>query len=157
MEVERLTVCYLEKKDEILMLYRNKKENDINKGKWIGVGGHFEKDETPYECAIREIKEETGYVVNNIFLRGIITFSITNTNIVQQLYVFSSKDFKGEQIDCNEGKLEWIKRKDIMKLNMWETDIFFMKKIIEKDYSFFVIKAVYDENNKLVENKIENF
>lgn len=149
------TVCYLEKDNEILMLYRNKKENDINKGKWIGVGGHFEDFESPYECAVREIKEETGFSVNKLIPRGVITFNIDGSDEVQYLYVFSTDDFTGEQIECNEGHLEWIKREEILNLNIWESDKLFMNKIINKDYSFFMIKASYDENNNLIKSSLE--
>ena len=149
------TVCYLEKDNEILMLYRNKKENDINKGKWIGVGGHFEDFESPYECAVREIKEETGFSVNKLIPRGVITFNIDGSDEVQYLYVFSTDDFTGEQIECNEGHLEWIKRDEILNLNIWESDKLFMNKIINKDYSFFMIKASYDENNNLIKSSLE--
>lgn len=150
--MEYCTVCYIEKDDKILMLYRNKKKNDINKGKWIGVGGHIENLETLYECAVREVKEETGLTVKNLIPRGYISF--ISDNKPMGIHVFSCKEFSGQLIDCDEGELFWIKKNDILKLDIWETDIYMLKKIINDDYSYFMIKAVY-ENDKVIEEKIE--
>lgn len=147
------TVCYIEKEDEILMLYRNKKENDINKGKWIGVGGHIEKFESPYECAIREVKEETGLDVKNLIARGFITFIDNGEKM--NIYVFSTTEFEGELIECNEGELHWIKRNEILKLNIWKTDIYMLNKIINKDYKYFMIKAIYEDSKYLKKEIIE--
>lgn len=155
MKITLCSVCYLEKDGKLLMLYRNKKEKDINKGKWIGVGGHFEKNETPYECAIREIKEETGYIANSLIPLGLISFITQNSDEMMYIYVFLCKDFYGEQIECSEGELSWIDKKEILNLNVWQTDEFFLKRIINGNYSFFMQKAVYDDNNNLVYDIIE--
>ncbi|WP_288770857.1 8-oxo-dGTP diphosphatase [Sneathia vaginalis] len=146
------TVCYIEKDDEVLMLYRNKKENDINEGKWIGVGGHVEKNESPYDCIVREVKEETGLDVYNLIPRGHMTFIFNND--VTYIHVFSTRDFKGSLIDCDEGELHWIKKSDIKKLNLWETDAYLIEKIVNNDYSYFMTKAEYS-GDKLLLNKVE--
>lgn len=147
------TACYLEKEDKILMLYRNKKENDINEGKWLGVGGHFEPKESPLDCAKREIFEETGYIVNSLKYRGIITFVYDNKE--EYIFIFSSDDFSGDQIVCTEGELKWIDRDKILNLNMWSSDYLFMDKIVNKDYTPFMIKAEYDNNGKLIKEQLE--
>ncbi|VWL84809.1 NUDIX hydrolase [Oceanivirga miroungae] len=147
------TVVYLEKNDEVLMLLRNKKKNDINEGKYIGVGGKIEKTETPYEGAIREVKEETGYTVNSLEYRGLLSF-ISNNDDIQYIFIFTSSDFSGNEIVCNEGTLEWVKKDKIMSLNIWEGDRYFLEKIVNNDYSPFMIKTIY-ENDKLVKRIIE--
>lgn len=152
--MEYCTVCYIEKDDKVLMLYRNKKKNDINKGKWIGVGGHIEKNETPYECCLREIKEETGLTAKSLVPIGYITFVTDGEDM--GIHVFSCKDFTGNTITCNEGELHWIQKKDLLSLDIWETDKYMLQKISKNDYSYFMIKAVY-ANNEVVENKIEYY
>lgn len=147
------TVVYLQRNDEVLMLLRNKKKNDINEGKYIGVGGKIETYETPYEGAIREVKEETGYIVNSLDYRGLLCFTYDNKEI-QYIFVFTSKDFSGNEIICNEGTLEWVKKENLLSLNIWEGDRYFLKKIVEDDYNHFMIKTVY-ENNELIKRKIE--
>lgn len=108
------TVCYLLKDDKILMLYRNKKENDINKGKWIGVGGKIEEDEDPFQSVKRETLEETSLTLNKVDLRGIIIFVYNEK--VEYIYVFTSDDFKGTLGDCNEGELKYINREKFIKI-----------------------------------------
>lgn len=147
------TVVYLIKNEKILMLYRNKKVNDINYGKWLGVGGHIEEYESPYECAVREVKEETGYTVNSLDYRGLITFILDN-NETEYIFVFSSKDFSGNQIECNEGELHWVDKEDLMNLNIWESDYDFIEKIKNDDMELFMLKNLY-KNMKLVERRLE--
>ena len=101
------TLCYIEKDGKYLMLHRTKKKNDINKEKWIGVGGKFEEGESPEECIIREVKEETGLVLKNYKLRCIVTYVSTIWE-TEYMYVFTSDKFEGNLIDCNEGDLQWI-------------------------------------------------
>lgn len=150
--ITHYTVCYIEKDDEVLMLYRNKKKNDINKGKWLGVGGHIEEGESPYECVVREIKEETGLEVKKVSARGFITF-IYDGN-VDYIHVFSTTEFSGKLIECDEGDLEWIKREDILNLNIWESDRYLLSKIVNKEYDYFMMTSRF-ENMKLIEQKIE--
>ncbi len=147
------TVTYLENGDNILMLYRNKKKNDINEGKWLGVGGHIENFESPYESALREIKEETGLTVNSLEFRGLITF-IADRKELEYIFVFSSEDFSGELIECDEGELHWINRNKILDLNIWEGDKDFLNKIVNKDKHVFMVKSEYI-NNKLEKRNIE--
>ena len=103
------TLCYIERDNKYLMLHRTKKENDINKDKWIGIGGKFEEGESPEECLIREVKEETGLTLNSFNLRCIVTYESTNYE-TEYMYVFTSDEFDGELIECNEGDLQWIEK-----------------------------------------------
>lgn len=148
------TLCYIEKDNKYLMLHRTKKQNDLNESKWIGVGGKFEKDETPEECLLREVREETGLTLTKYKLRAIITF-ISNEWETEYMYLFTASEFTGELIDCDEGDLEWVDKSKILNLNIWEGDSIFLKKMIEED-TFFTLKVVY-EGNKLVDSVLENY
>ena len=141
------TLCYIEKDEKYLMLHRVKKENDVNKDKWIGIGGKFEDKESPEECVQREVKEETGLTLNSYKLRCVVTF-ISDKYETEYMYVFTSNDFQGELIECNEGKLEWVSKNEIEKLNLWEGDKIFLNKI-KNDDGFFTLKLEY-EGEKLV-------
>lgn len=141
------TLCYIEKDDCYLMLHRVKKENDLNKDKWIGIGGHFEDYESPEECLLREVKEETGLSLLDYRFRGLVTF-VTTDGITEYMCLFTSDSFTGELISCNEGELEWVKKDCFHKLNLWEGDYIFLD-LLEKRESFFSLKLVY-ENNKLI-------
>ena len=152
--MRNLTVCYIEKDNKYLMLHRTKKNNDINKDKWIGVGGKIEDKESPEECIVREVKEETGLTLLNYKLRCIITFTSTVAE-TEYIYVFTSDKFTGEIIECNEGDLEWVEKSKIDNLNVWEGDKIFHKKILN-DEGFFTLKVDYDEN-KLIGYKINNY
>ena len=142
------TLCYIEKEDAYLMLHRVKKENDINKDKWIGIGGHFENGESPEECLIREVKEETGLILHSYRFRGLVTF-VTLQGITEYMCLFTSDDFSGELLECNEGELEWVKKDRFRELNLWEGDYIFLR-LLEERQSFFSLKLVYD-GEKLVE------
>lgn len=148
------TLCYIEKDNQYLMLHRTKKENDLNEGKWIGVGGKFEKDETPEECLLREVKEETGLTLTKYRLRAVITF-ISNEWGTEYMHLFTANEFSGELIGCDEGELEWVNKNDVLKLNIWEGDRIFLKKMIEED-NFFTLKVVY-EGDKLVESVMKDY
>lgn len=136
------TICYIEKDGKYLMLHRTKKKNDINKDKWIGVGGKFEDKESPEECIIREVKEETGLILNSLSLKCIVTY-VSNNWDTEYMYVFTSNDFSGELIECNEGDLEWIDKEKISNLNLWEGDKIFLEKINNSN-NFFTVKFEYD-------------
>jgi len=152
MKFECTTVGYLQKGEDILMLYRNAKENDINEGKWIGVGGHIENGESPDECFIRETYEETGFKINTCKYRGIITF-VYEDKLTEFVSVFTSDDFCGEQKQCDEGKLKWIRKNDIYNLNVWEGDKIFFK-LIEDNEEFFSLKLEYTKEDKLKSAKL---
>ncbi|SFL52075.1 8-oxo-dGTP diphosphatase [Lachnospiraceae bacterium KH1T2] len=149
MVVKNSTLCYLRKNGKYLMLLRNKKKNDINGGKWIGVGGHNELGESPEDCIRREIYEETGYVVDMLEFRGILTF-VYGGDITEYIYLFTSEKFHGDEIECCEGELHWIDADKIQELNLWEGDRIFHKLLLERD-KFFSLKLVYDDNDILLE------
>ena len=142
------TLCYIEKDDKYLMLHRIKKEHDINKDKWIGVGGHFEKDETPEECLLREVKEETGLTLNRFKLRGVITF-LSNEFHTEYMFLYTADDFSGELMECDEGTLEWVDKSKVYDLPIWEGDKIFFR-LMEESEEFFSLKLQY-EGNTLVE------
>ena len=142
------TLCYIEQDGHYLMLHRTKKENDLNQGKWIGVGGKFEKGETPKQCLLREVKEETGLTLTNYKYRGIVTFQSDQWES-EDMYLYTANGFTGELIECKEGELRWVKKEDVMSLKLWEGDRLFLKRLIEED-SVFYLKLRY-EGERLVE------
>ena len=148
------TLCYIEKDDKYLMLHRTKKENDINKDKWLGVGGRFEEGESPEECIIREVKEETGLTLKNYQLRGIVTY-VSNKWETEYMYVFTATEFEGNLIECDEGDLEWIEKEKIDTLPTWEGDHIFVDKL-RKDDGFFSVKFEY-EGEKLVRYHLKEY
>lgn len=141
------TLCYIEKDNQYLMLHRTKKKNDINRDKWIGIGGKFEENESPEECIIREVKEETGLRLKSYQLRCIVTYVSTNWEN-EYMYVFTSDDFEGNIIECNEGDLQWVNKDEVTKLNTWEGDKIFIEKM-QKDKNFFTVKFEYDGDKLL--------
>jgi len=148
------TLCYIEKEGKYLMLHRTKKENDISKNKWMGIGGKFEDKESPEECVIREVKEETGLVLKNCQLRCVVTF-ICDENETEYMYVFTSNEFEGDLIECNEGELEWIDKDKVTELNSWEGDRIFLNKI-KNNCSFFTLKLEYN-GDKLINHKLNQY
>lgn len=148
------TLCYIEKDDKYLMLHRIKKENDCNKDKWIGVGGKFEEGESPEECLLREVKEETGLVLTNYCFRGIVTF-VSDEWEGEYMHLFTADAYEGElpeqnMIDCSEGRLEWVPKNEIETLNLWEGDKVFLRLLNERE-KFFSLKLRY-VGEKLVES-----
>ena len=148
------SLCYIEKDDKYLMLHRTKKKNDINKDKWLGIGGKFEEGESPEECIVREVMEETGLKLNSYQLRTIVTYVSTNWE-TEYMYLFTSDDFTGELIECNEGDLQWIDKKEVTKLNTWEGDKIFVEKI-QNDSNFFTVKFEYD-GDKLIKYNLKEY
>lgn len=142
------TLCYIEQDGKYLMLHRTVKKNDVNKDKWIGVGGHFEADESPEECLLREVWEETGYTLTSYRYRGIVTF-ISGTGVTEYMSLFTADAFTGEPVACNEGELEWVDKEEVLKLNIWEGDKIFFRLLDESD-QFFSLKLVYDGKDTLV-------
>lgn len=141
------TLCYIVRDGCCLMLHRTKKENDQSHDKWLGIGGKFEDRESPEDCALREVKEETGLTVTSYRYRGIVTF-ISDEWETEYMHMFAVTDFEGEIIECNEGDLEWIKYEDMLKLPMWEGDRIFLG-LLAQDIPFFSLKLEY-KGDKLV-------
>ena len=143
------TLCYIEQDDKYLMLHRIKKEKDLNKDKWIGVGGHFEQDESPEECLLREVKEETGLTLTSWRFRGIVTFVSNEWPEAEYMCLYTADGFEGELIPCNEGALEWVEKSRVTKLPIWEGDKIFLQ-LLNEGREFFSLKLRY-EGNVLVE------
>lgn len=143
------TLCYIEKEEKYLMLHRVVKKNDTNKDKWIGVGGRFEANESPQDCVLREVLEETGYRLTSYKLRGIVTF-VSGKYETEYMFLFTADGFEGEPIECDEGVLEWVDKKSVYTLNIWEGDKIFFR-LLEERNSFFSLKLVYNENDELIE------
>lgn len=135
------TLCYIEKDDCYLMLHRIKKQHDVNKDKWIGIGGKFEKDETPEECLLREAKEETGLTLTSWKLRGIVTF-LCDCGETEYMFLYTADGYEGEMTVCPEGELEWISKKELDRLNLWEGDKIFFR-LLEENRPFFSLKLEY--------------
>ncbi len=148
------TLCYIEKDGKYLMLHRTKKKNDINKDKWLGIGGKFEEGESPEECIIREVKEETGLTLKEYQLRGIVTY-VSNKWETEYMYVFTATKFEGNLIECDEGDLKWIEKEKIHTLPTWEGDYIFVDKL-QKDNRFFSGKFEYD-GEKLIKYDLKEY
>lgn len=146
---ELTTLCYIEKDEHYLMLHRVKKEKDVNKDKWIGIGGHFEAKESPEDCLLREVYEETGLTLTSYQFRGLITF-IYGEDITEYMALYTADKFTGELKECSEGNLEWVPIKDICKLNLWEGDKIFFR-LLEENIPFFSLKLMYDTNDTLTQ------
>ena len=144
------TLCYIEKDNQILMLHRTKKSIDPNGGKWIGVGGKLEQNESPDECIIREVYEETGLHIQPQ-LRGTLTFILPKWEN-ELTFLYTSNNFEGTLKECNEGQLHWIDKDKVLDLNLWEGDKHFLPKLLETN-DFFTMKLVYDKEDQLLEVK----
>ena len=142
------TLCYIEKDGQYLMLHRTRKKHDVNKDKWIGVGGHFLPDESPEECLLREVREETGYTLLNYAFRGIVTF-VSGDGLTEYMCLYTADRFEGEPVECDEGELAWVPVKDVLSLNLWEGDRVFLK-LLSDGEPFFSLKLVYDGDGELV-------
>lgn len=142
------TLCYIEQDGKYLMLHRTVKKDDVNKDKWIGVGGHFEADESPEECLLREVYEETGYALTSYRYRGLVTF-VSGTGVTEYMSLFTADGYTGEPIPCDEGELEWVDKREIQNLNIWEGDKIFFR-LLEERETFFSLKLVYDGKDGLV-------
>ena len=143
------TLCYIQNGESYLMLHRVKKKNDINKGKWIGVGGHFEYGESPDECLLREVFEETGFKLTSYRPRGIITF-VYDEDTVEYMHLYTADSYEGDIVECDEGDLKWIPKNDLYNLELWDGDKIFLRLLDEK-YEFFSLKLIYDKDDNLIE------
>ena len=141
------TLSYMERDGKYLMLHRTVKKNDVNKDKWIGVGGHFEQDESPEECLLREVKEETGYTLTSWRFRGLVTF-VSGDGVTEYMCLYTADGFTGDPVSCDEGELAWVKKDQIEDLNIWEGDKIFLRLLLE-EREFFSLKLVYDGGGRL--------
>lgn len=135
------TLCYIEKDGCYLLLHRVKKERDVNRDKWIGVGGGFEDRESPEDCLLREVREETGLTLTSYRLRGVITF-VTDRWETEYMFLYTADGFSGTLTDCDEGVLEWVPKPRMYELPIWEGDRIFLR-LLETDEPFFSLKLVY--------------
>ncbi len=153
LDMKNTTLVYIEKEDKYLMLHRVKKENDINKDKWIGIGGKFENGESPFDCARREIEEEIGAQVKELNYRGIVTF-VSNEYGTEYMHLFTANGIDGTiNFDCNEGELVWVNKKEVYNLPIWEGDKIFLK-LLETEKRFFSLKLIY-KGEKLIDKELE--
>ncbi len=136
------TLCHIEKDGKYLMLHRIKKKNDLNKDKWIGIGGKFLETESPEQCNAREVLEETGLTLFDAKYRGVVTF-VSDKWESELMHIFTAKEYSGKIIECNEGTLEWIDKKELLNLPLWSGDKIFLKLIDIPDYPFFSLRLEY--------------
>ena len=135
------SLCYIEQDGKYLLLHRVKKKNDINKDKWIGIGGKFEEGESPEDCIVREALEETGLTILPKY-RGIVTFISDGMNETEFMHLFTATQFSGEIKECDEGTLEWIPKEDVAKLPHWDGDMIFLA-LLNQEVPFFSLKLTY--------------
>ncbi len=136
------TLCHIEKDGKYLMLHRIKKENDLNQDKWVGIGGKFEDKESPEECNLREVLEETGLTLNNCRYCGIVTF-VSDKWETEYMHIFHSDSFSGKIKECDEGELCWVEKQSLYSLPIWEGDKIFLR-LIEENAPFFSLKLEYE-------------
>ena len=148
------TLCYIIKNNKVLMLHRVKKKNDIHKDKWNGLGGKMEKGESPTECVIREVYEESGLKITNPTLKGVITFPEFDGKNDWLVFVYIANNFTGDLIQSSEGVLEWIKKSELLSLPLWDGDKIFIPWLFEKNY--FTAKFTY-KNKKLINWTVEKY
>jgi len=146
-DMRNTTLCHIEQDGKYLMLHRIKKSIDENKDKWIGIGGKFEAGESPEDCLLREVKEETGLTLHSWQYRGIVTF-VSDEWGTEYMHLFCSKDFSGQIKKCDEGELEWIDKQALLELPIWEGDKIFLR-LLDTDEPFFSLKLCY-EGDRLV-------
>ena len=136
------TLCYIAQGEDYLMLHRVKKENDLNHDKWIGIGGKFEDKESPEDCVLREVWEETGLKLTSYRYRGLVTF-VSDRWPTEYMHLFTADGFTGSLKECDEGVLEWIPRRRLLELPHWEGDAIFLDLIAREDTPFFSLKLCY--------------
>lgn len=151
--MKETTLCYIQNNNKYLMLHRIKKDEDVNKGKWIGIGGRVEEGESPEECVLREVKEETGLTLTSYLYRGIVIFK-SDKYEDEKMHLYTADGYVGELTECNEGVLEWIDRDEMYNLPMWEGDKIFLG-LIRTDAKFFNLVLEY-KGDKLVSASIDD-
>ena len=145
--MKNTSLCYIERDGKYLMLHRTKKVNDENHDKWIGVGGKFEEGESPEECMLREVQEETGLTLTAWRYRGTVTF-VSNEWSGEYMHLFTADGYSGELISCEEGELEWVEKERLYSLPIWEGDKIFLR-LLDSGRPFFSLKLCY-EGERLV-------
>ncbi|MBQ9539283.1 MAG: 8-oxo-dGTP diphosphatase [Treponema sp.] len=145
--MKNTTLCYIERNSSYLMLHRVKKLNDVNKDKWIGIGGHCEEGESPEDCVTREVLEETGLTLEGMRYCGIVTFVADNCE-GEYMHLFHSDSFSGQLKECDEGVLEWVPIASLNKLEHWQGDEIFLD-LIGRKVPFFSLKLVYSAGRLL--------
>ena len=135
------TLCYIQSGENYLLLHRTKKKNDQSHDKWLGIGGKFEDKESPEDCILREVLEETGLTLTSYQYRGIVTF-VSDVWESVFMHLFTADAFTGTIRDCDEGELEWISKDRYLSLPMWEGDKIFLR-LLQTDCPFFSLKLVY--------------
>ena len=135
------TRCYIEDGDKYLMMHRVKKKDDGNHDKWIGIGGHFEFGESPEECLLREVREETGLTLTSWRFRGLVTF--VSGDWEEYMCLYTADGYTGQMTECSEGELVWVEKERIPELNIWEGDKIFLQ-LLAQDQPFFSLKLAYD-------------
>lgn len=148
------TLCYIQHNDKTLLLHRVKKENDVHEGLWIGLGGKLEEHESPEECVIREVYEESGLSINSPVLRGVMTFPKFKDNEDWYVFLYTCSDFKGEIIESNEGNLKWVENCKLLDMPTWEGDKIFLTWLLE-NRPLFSAKFTYE--NKILQSHQVNF
>lgn len=155
---ELTTLCYLQQGDQYLMLHRVKKQHDVNQDKWIGIGGHVEDEESPEDCLLREVREETGFQLTSYRMRGVVTF-LSGRGDYEYMFLYTADDWidpeqnarpAGTMPTCDEGVLEWVDLAKVLTLNLWEGDKIFFR-LIDENAPFFSLKLVYDGTDHLKE------
>ena len=136
------TLCYITRGQDVLMLHRVKKQNDINKDKWIGIGGKFLEGESPDECLLREALEETGLTLTQWRCRGVVTFLTDGPWDGEYMYLFTADGFEGQLKECDEGELAWVSRDFLDSLPKWEGDAIFLE-LLWKEAPFFLLTLRY--------------
>ena len=147
MSMRLTTLCYIERDGQYLMLHRVKKKQDENAGKWIGIGGHLTEDESPDECVLREILEETGLTVSDLRLRGILTFILPAWGN-ELTFLYTARADRAELPDCPEGVLRWVPTDEVAQLPLWEGDRLFLP-LLKTRQDCFSLKLVYDAGGNL--------
>ncbi|MBR5922330.1 MAG: 8-oxo-dGTP diphosphatase [Clostridia bacterium] len=136
------TLCHIEKDGKYLMLHRVKKENDLNRDKWVGIGGKFEETESPEQCNAREVFEETGLILNDAKYRCVVTF-VSDVWESELMHVFTASDYTGQIKECDEGELVWVDIDKVYSLPIWEGDKIFLRLIENEDLPFFSLRLEY--------------
>ncbi|MBQ9851603.1 MAG: 8-oxo-dGTP diphosphatase [Ruminiclostridium sp.] len=146
--MKNTTLCYIQREGQYLMLHRVKKKNDVNQDKWVGIGGKFEDKESPEDCLLREVQEETGLTLTSYAYRGLVTF-VSDQWETEYMHLFTADAFEGEIGPCDEGNLEWVDKDKVKALPIWVGDKIFLD-LLTQEVPFFSLKLAY-EGETLVE------